>query len=275
MRYPTNLPSLLMESESLEGELKLLNTNRRNSTLMEECHYGRKSVTTGRMTEEMPRIDDFLSFVSGLIHVGGNSGQERGTYAAHGLPVLWVEALPDAYHRLCRNISELPKQLAVQGLATDLPGQTYTFHVANNEGASSSIFEFAMHRDIWPDVAFTHDIELKSTTIDTILADSDAHYPGYNALVMDTQGSELLVLKGASETLKMINYIKSEAADFESYKGCATVDELIEYLANFGFRLVAKEAFAEHPNGGKYFELLFKKRVPAFSRLSGWIKARK
>jgi FkbM family methyltransferase len=206
-------------------------------------------------------VDDFLSRISGLIHVGANSGQERDIYAAHGLSVLWIEAIPDIYDCLARNISKYKKQRAVRGLVTDQPGQSYTFHVANNEGASSSIFDFALHRDIWPDVIFTHDIELRSTTIDGILDDPVAHYPVYDALVMDTQGSELLVLKGASHALETINYIKSEAADFESYKGCATVDELTAYLAECGFRLVAKEAFAEHPNGGKYYELLFKKRL--------------
>ena len=206
-------------------------------------------------------VDDFLLHVSGLIHVGANSGQERDIYAAHGLSVLWIEAIPDVYDCLTRNISKYTKQRAIRGLVTDQPGQCYTFHIANNEGASSSIFDFALHRDIWPEVMFTHDIELRSTTIDAILADPVAHYPVYDALVMDTQGSELLVLKGASHTLETINYIKSEAADFESYAGCAAVDELTAYLANCGFRLVAKEVFAEHPKGGKYYELLFKKRL--------------
>ena len=55
-------------------------------------------------------FDDFLSEVTGLIHVGANSGQERDIYAAKGLSVLWIEALLDVFADLETNIAGLPKQ---------------------------------------------------------------------------------------------------------------------------------------------------------------------
>ena len=68
---------------------------------------------------------------------------------------------------------------------------------------------------------------------------------------MDTQGSELQVLRGASVLLKCVRFIKTEAADFESYRGCTTVDELTDFLKARGFKLTHREAFAEHKNGGE------------------------
>ena len=174
--------------------------------------------------------------------------------------VLWIEALPEVYRILQTNLAGLPQQEAVQGLVTDRPGQRHTFHVASNSGASSSIYDFALHRDIWPEVTFTHDVELVSTTLDAIIAETGTDLSRIGALVMDTQGSELLVLKGASRVLKAVSYVKTEAADFESYKGCTTVAELTAYLAGLGFNLVAQEPFAEHPGGGRYYELLFRRR---------------
>lgn len=66
-------------------------------------------------------------------------------------------------------------------------------------------------------------------------------------------------LKGCEGCVRSYSYIKTEAADFESYRGCTSVVELTAYLADRGFDLVAQEPFAEHPNGGRYFELLFRK----------------
>ena len=44
----------------------------------------------------------------------------------------------------------------------------------------------------------------------------------WDALVMDTQEPELLILKGAEPMLSQFKYIKTEAADFESYVGGTT-----------------------------------------------------
>ena len=82
----------------------------------------------------------------------------------------------------------------------------------------------------------------------------------YQALVMDTQGSELLVLKGATQSIPELQYIKIEAPDFESYAGCCLVDDLIDFLEPFGFREMNRTKFAEHPNGGSYYDVVFKRK---------------
>ena len=51
------------------------------------------------------------------------------------------------------------------------------------------------HRDVWPKVDFTKTITLRSSTLATLLARERIDPQRYDALVMDTQGSELLVLQ--------------------------------------------------------------------------------
>jgi hypothetical protein len=109
-------------------------------------------------------LDDFLNRVSHLIHVGANYGQERDIYAKHGISVFWVESIPEVFDALKRNLEEYQQQRAVCAPVTDTVGRKHLFHVSNNDGASSSILEFAQHKDIWPEVCFTRDIELISTT---------------------------------------------------------------------------------------------------------------
>ena len=160
------------------------------------------------------------------------------------------------FTQLCENISEFPRQRALRQLVTDQDDAEYAFNVSNNEGASSSILDLGRHAEIWPDVFFQSKILLRSITLDTLL-EREGISNNYDVLVMDTQGSELLILKGAIKLLSKVKYVKTEAADFEAYIGCARVDELIKFSARFGFKMIQKHEFARSSRGGKYFDLLF------------------
>jgi FkbM family methyltransferase len=187
-----------------------------------------------------------LSRVKGVVHVGAHVGEERDVYARYGLDVLWIEPIPTVFDQLCRNISALPKQRALNYLVTDRDGAEYLFNV---RGTSSSILELGR----WPEVATQAKIILKSVTLDTLLGDEDR----YQAIVLDTEGSELLVLKGATGLLSKIRYVTTEAADFEAYLGCARVDDIVKFLNDFDFKLIQKYKWAESPEGGSIFNLIF------------------
>jgi FkbM family methyltransferase len=96
-------------------------------------------------------------------------------------------------------------------------GREYVFHVSDNSGASSSILEFAKHRNMFPEVHFTSEIRMTSTTLAHLIDERNFDVSRYGALVIDTQGSELLVLQGALSVLSQMRYVKTEVADFEAY----------------------------------------------------------
>jgi len=77
---------------------------------------------------------------------------------------------------------------------------------------------------------------------------------------MDTQGSELLVLKGGLSLLKNFQYIKTEAADFESYKGCCLINDLSKFLNKLGFKEIKRIKFATRKKGGNYFDVLYERK---------------
>ena len=199
----------------------------------------------------------FLKHVSGVIHVGANLGQERELYAQHNLKVIWIEPIPHIFEGLKSNIRDFPAQAAFNHLVTDRDGALYDFHIASNAGASSSIYEFADHKDIWPHVHFEETITLTSSTLCTIMEREKVDVSEYDALIMDTQGSELLVLKGAESLLSNFKYIKTEVADFESYAGCCRLDDLNEFLSARGFTLKKKYRFATRKQGGAYYDVLY------------------
>ena len=204
----------------------------------------------------------FLPLVRGIIHIGASVGQERELYAKHKLKVMWVEPIPKVFDSLCRNIAEFPDQKAVNRLVTDKDDAPYMFHVASNNGESSSILELAQHRDHRPDISYVSHIMMKSTTLDTLLKTVDKAALLYDALVVDTQGSELLVLKGATQNLRRFQFIKLEAWNFEAYVGCARDIEIMDYLSLFGFKLVSGAQIANFDKGRLVFDLLFQRVDP-------------
>jgi FkbM family methyltransferase len=203
--------------------------------------------------------DRFLRRVSGVIHVGANTGQERELYARRGLAVLWIEPIPEVFAELCVNLRGYERQRALEYLVTDKDGAEYEFHVASNEGQSSSIMELKDHRDIWPDVTFTRSIKLKSTTLASLLAKEHIDLAQYDALVMDTQGSELLVLKGAESVLRNFKFVKTEVADFEAYAGCCRLPEMEAFMTRHGYREFSRRKTGTHPAGGSYFDIVYER----------------
>lgn len=203
-------------------------------------------------------LDTFISEVPGVIHIGANNGGERHAYARHDLRVLWVEPNPEVFRELQENIKIYKQQRAVQDLVTDIDGEEYDFHIANNNGASSSILDMKLHLELCPDVVYEDSIRLRSVTLVTLLKREGIDAKSYPALVMDVQGVELLILRGASELLPAFKFIRLEVADFESYEGCCQLVDVCDFLRGKGYREVIRRKFAEHSSGG-YYDILFER----------------
>ena len=201
--------------------------------------------------------DAFLKNSKGVIHVGANLGQERDIYAAKDLNVVWIEPIPEIFERLTKLIAPFPKQKAFCRLITDVDDREYSLNLSNHDGRSSSIFELAEHRKLWPDTSFTGKITVKSIRLSTLVRRESIELSTYDTLVMDTQGSELLVLQGAIDSLSRFRFIKTEVADFESYKSCCQFPEINEFLVQQGFRLIAKHEFVRRKGTGSYFDVLY------------------
>ena len=205
------------------------------------------------------KTDAFLSRCRGVVHIGANTAQERGVYAARDLPVWWIEALPQAEDSLRANLAEYPKQRYAIALLTDRDGQEYDFGVSNNAGQSSSIFDLADHRKIWPTVGYLGSMRLRSTTFPNLVAREGVDLNLYDALVLDTQGSELLILQGMGELVRQFEWIKTEAADCNLYEGGCRLSDLDEYLNPYGFVQVTRDIGGHHPDVGRVYDVLYRR----------------
>jgi FkbM family methyltransferase len=205
--------------------------------------------------------DRYLRRTSGVIHVGANTGQERTLYEKYGLRVIWIEPIPEIFETLKANLQSHPRQSAFQYLVTDKDDAEYAFHVSNNSGASSSILDLKLHKDIWPEVSYDKTITLRSTTLVSLLKNEHIDTTDYDALIMDTQGSELLVLKGAAPVLHMFRFIKTEVSDFESYAGGCQLRDIDLFLKEHGFEEISRNRFAEGAKSGSYYDIVYERKV--------------
>ena len=201
----------------------------------------------------------FLMQSKGVIHVGANFGQERELYSTYGLNVVWIEPIPEVFAGLKALINPYPNQKAFCYLVTDVDDKEYLFHVSNNEGQSSSIYDLAAHEELWPNVTYTKTITLKSIMLSSLIKKEHLEMDKYDTLILDTQGSELLVLKGAISLLPYIKYVKTEVADFESYVGCCKLSEMDTFFEEHNFRRIAKARFAYKEGVGSYYDVLYVK----------------
>jgi FkbM family methyltransferase len=212
-----------------------------------------------RIKQVINNPDKFLKQCKGVIHVGANLGQERGVYKSFNLPVVWVEPIPDIFSQLQKNISNYPNQIAYNYLVADENNKDFTFKIASNRGASSSIFDFGEHKKLWPEVHYVNELHLKSITLPSLAEKEKIDVSKFDALIMDTQGSELLILKGSERLLSNFNFIKVEVPDFESYVGCVKFDDLTAWLKERGYEIFSKNNFKSKKGIGNYYDVVYKK----------------
>jgi FkbM family methyltransferase len=206
----------------------------------------------------------FLYDVRGVIHIGANVGQESTTYAKHDLHVVWIEPIPQVFEQLCENLKPFPKQRAYQYLLANENGREYTLHISNNGGASSSILPFAKHREMWPEITYTGEVRVSSITFGLFVEKEKVRLADYEALVLDTQGSELMILEGAIDFLSHFRFIKVEVANFESYTGCCQLSQMDEFMRKHGFRKRQREVIRSIRGIGAYYDVTYEKKRPSY-----------
>lgn len=108
-----------------------------------------------------------------------------------------------------------------------------------NNGQSNSLLRPKLHIKQYPDIVFsdTPTGEFIVKPIDKIIAEHKMYPHQFQMLYMDLQGYELEAMKGATELLKMVNYVYSEVSREELYEGCALMPDVDKYLTNIRFEL--------------------------------------
>ena len=179
---------------------------------------------------------------TGVLQVGASSGQEIGYFLNHGIShAALVEPLDGPFAVLRERCAGLGGFLPVQALCGSRDGEVVEFHVATNNGESSSLLKPLRHLTDYPFVGFPGTVGIQTFTLDRILAAIANQRPdiaqAIKLLFMDVQGAEMKVLHGANAVLHQVDYIYTEVGVGGSYEGDAPLEELIAFLKTYDFRI--------------------------------------
>jgi FkbM family methyltransferase len=145
--------------------------------------------------------------------------------------IVFIEPCMAAFSELKRRFEYAQNVKLLNCACGDVFGEAmmYTGDNTINNGQSNSLLKPAKHLDIHHGVDFPDKEKVNVYPID------DLGLVGgpYDFLVMDVQGYEGYVIRGASRLLPQINFIYSEVNRDEVYEKNTLVDELDELLHDF------------------------------------------
>lgn len=168
----------------------------------------------------------------GILHIGAHKGVEAALHNQLGLPVLWIEANPNLMKDLSVNISRFKEQQAICALLGDEDRSDVPFHIANNDGMSSSIFRFGKDMN-HVNLAMNEEVLLNMKRLDSLFQADDLSIYGH--WIIDVQGAELSVLQGAGALLDVAKSIEIEVSTKEEYLGGATWTQVSSFLKKLNF----------------------------------------
>jgi len=171
----------------------------------------------------------------GVVQVGAHWAEEHEIYVELGIKnIVYIEPCRNAFNVL---MSKFVNQEEINGVILfnyacgENEGELDMFISDNNQGQSNSLLRPMLHLEQHKEIVFTHHESVRVIALDKLSFDKTK----YNLLIMDVQGAEGLVLKGATETLKHIDCIYTEVNRGQTYEGNMEIYEMDAYLSNFGF----------------------------------------
>ena len=186
-----------------------------------------------RLFERVKSVADIRT----VLDVGANQG-EFARYAADCFPNATIhcfEPLPVCQPQLktlaagCSRIKVHPVALGEKSCAMQM--------FENDFAPSSSLLPMQdRHRELWPKTTGAKKIPVTMTTLDAVAA--VAPFTGHMFLKLDVQGFEMNVLRGATQALRQTAVVMMEVLFEPLYEGQADFRELLNFMADQGFRFI-------------------------------------
>ena len=182
----------------------------------------------------------------GLIHIGAHGGGEYNYYVSLQIKrLLFFEPQKYWFNQLLKHQQEVISNFPDRTLETDRCINTALgnfngdskMYISSNSGASSSILQpnIPLFQQ-YPELLFKENEIIKVIRLDDFWKTYDLKPDLFDTLVLDTQGYELEVLRGAIDTLKFINTIQVEVQREELYVGSVQIHQLDAFLTEHGFQ---------------------------------------
>lgn len=182
--------------------------------------------------------------IRGVVQIGSHYAEEHDIYKQLGISnIVYVEPCKDAFEKMVAKMDAIGDSPIMYNVACgEIEAEMEMYVSHNNQGQSNSLLKPLLHLEQHREVVFTDKEMVKVIPLDKLLFDRNL----YNLLVMDCQGFEGSILKGATDTLKYIDCIYTECNRGQTYDGNMEIEEMDKYLEPFGF--VRTDTYWPSPN---------------------------
>jgi FkbM family methyltransferase len=180
-----------------------------------------------------------LPAMAAVLDVGGNVGQFSLMARRHFPPaqILCFEPLPEAGRKIHELFDGDPR-FELVGVALSDHAGSEEFHVTAADDSSSLLPVAARQVSEFPATREAETRSVPLTRLDDVLADR-ALPDGPMLLKIDTQGTELRVLRGAVDTLQRATHAIIEVSFVELYEGQDSAADITTFLVEQGWQLKA------------------------------------
>ena len=170
--------------------------------------------------------------IRGVVHIGGHTGEEANNY---NYPhVVWIEAHPEYFDRMRDHLScsQYHYHYTMNACLSDVE-EIVEFWVTADEFASSFMHP-GYHQVQNPHAPVVDSFPMLAERFDKVWQREGFDNLDINMAVIDTQGSELKVLKGMGDFLGQFDIIVTEYSTVPNfYIGGAILEEIDTYLVDF------------------------------------------
>ncbi len=180
--------------------------------------------------------------IRGVLHIGGYIGEECQLYHYMGIQnAIFFEPIKAHCEALNNRIQAFnyPYRLMPFALGNkqgDIEINVSKTDNGDGSGASSSFLEPKVHLSQYPNITFEEKELVHMRTLDDLVFKANLiDIKKFNMINIDVQGYELEVFKGAKKCLKHIDYIIAEVNRDDVYEGCVQIEELDNFLGDYGF----------------------------------------
>lgn len=179
----------------------------------------------------------------GVVHVGAHWAEEHEEYLAQGIEYfIYIEPCEKAFRVLHEKFHDDENVIRIQRACSDYTGKAimYTGDNTINHGQSNSLLRPDKHLQLHPEVAFDGEEEVTVDTLSNLISKLNppkfggvAWFRNFKLLVMDTQGTEGRVIRGANVILGYFDYVYTEINFDSVYENCTRAEELDLLLHDF------------------------------------------
>jgi FkbM family methyltransferase len=174
----------------------------------------------------------------GVVQVGAHKGEEVGVFREYGFKsVTLIEANPPRAEEMRRAFASDQEIRVIELAIGDTNGEASFYLHTSRSGSTepASLLPMAVFKEVVPTLYTASELRVRVVTLDSLVDEAIVSPDRCNLLVVDVQGGEGALFRGAQASVRRFDAIITEVNVVPLYEGGLLEEELIAMLEDNGF----------------------------------------